>query len=372
MALWKRIKDNRLEKAAKVREGRKAPALPQSVLIWIDAAYNDLPARIVRGLALAEAFACAGVERVTISCLESRNLPAETEKRSIAWIHSRPNGNPITFNEIVKQAGADLVVADSATPPRLQFDIHVPLFALLADSFSPTLFESDRVNAVLLPGLIEPPDFETISLLPSRVGDAIHGPQYVPLPNEYFAPSPVETPPDRALIAVSGTVDADPLKRLIEIVHSAGLNAVSILADVPSPSADSLRVELSGVCELLIDPPLSERRAALRSTRVILAFPSLIVYELLSQHQPLVLLPQSEQETRMSRQLLEKGAARVIPTGEASDVLKTQVEEILHNEAARSQIITRASELIPPEGARNLVDVLVTRYAHGTRRHTAA
>ncbi len=372
MALWKRIKENRLEKAAKVREGRTVSVLPQSVLIWIDAACNDLPARIVRGLALAEAFVNAGIERVTVSCLECRNVPAETEKRSIAWIHSRPNGNPITFNEIVKQAGADLVIADSVIPPRLQLDIHIPLFALLADLFFLTLFESDRVNAVLLPGLIEPPDFETLSLLPSRVGDTIHGLQYVPLPGEYFTPPPLATPPEHALIAVSGMVDSDLIKRLIEIVHSAGINAVSILADIPSLSADSLRMELSDACEFLIDPPLPARLAALRNTRLILAFPSLSVYELLSQHRPLVLLPRSERETRTSRLILERGAARVIPAGETSDALKTQVEELLHNEPERNQLMTRASELIPSGGARNLVEVLLTRYAQGARRHTNA
>ncbi|MGC9328101.1 MAG: hypothetical protein ACP5I1_10745, partial [Candidatus Hinthialibacter sp.] len=67
MALWKQIKENRLERAAKARKERKSTAKPETILIWIDSSYNDQSARLVRAVALAEAFQQLGIQNVVLA-----------------------------------------------------------------------------------------------------------------------------------------------------------------------------------------------------------------------------------------------------------------------------------------------------------------
>ena len=359
MGLWKRIKENRLEKAAKVRERRQKAILPKSVLLWIDAAYNDAPARFVRGLAIAEAFRQAGVERVSLACLENANAPAEMDARDLQWIDVRPNRNPITFNEIVKRAEADLTIADSASPPRLQNDADV-LLCLLADGFSVPLLEADWIDAVLMPGFIIPPDFESVHVLPSRIGDCIHGEQYVSLPSVYAESQDAQK--DRVLIAVSGNVSSESVQTLINAVRGSWTGTIAILADV-SPSVEQrLKQELSGEFELEVDPPLQQRLSLLRQAKLVLMFPSLHVYEFLTLRTPVVLVPRSEAEAAVCRLILDRNAARVIPASESAEVFESTVKELLESNEACEHLGANAGELVTAEGANELAEALLSRF----------
>jgi hypothetical protein len=362
MSLWKRIKEKRSEKTAKEQGGRQAAVRPHSALIWIDAVYSDLPARVARGLAIAEAFCAEGVEKVTLACLQSRNLPDEADRRGAHWLDSRPNGAPITFNEIVKTAEADLVIADSSTPPRLQSDLKVPLFVLLADAFSPNLLEPDSIKALLLPGLILPPDFETLRLLPNRIGDCIHGPQYVPIPSAYATDGASAPQEDRVLIALSGNGIPETLTQLLETVKRSWSGEITVLADVSAGAAQKIQEIKEDRVEFLIDPPLSERLSAMRRAKLALAYPSLTQYELLALKKPVILMPRNEGEIQLCRLVLEAKAARAVPASESQDALSLCLEELLKSDEGRKKLSAGAGELIPANGAKNIMDSLLARF----------
>lgn len=367
--LWKRSKEKRSEKATKERGGRQAAILPESVLIWIDAAYSDFPARVARGLAIAEAFRAEGVEKVTLSCLQSRSLPIEADSRGVQWLDSRPNGAPITFNEIVKTVAADLVIADSCTPPRLQADLKVPLFVLLADAFSPNLLEADSIHAVLLPGLILPPDFETLQLLPSRLGDCIHGAQYVPIPRAYTANGVAAVKEDRLLIALSGNGVSENLAQLLETVKRSWSGDITVLADTSAGAAQKIQEMKEDRVEFLVDPPLPERLAAMQRAQFALSHPSLTLYELLALKKPVIVTPRNDGEIQLCRLALEANAIRAVPASESLDALSLCIDDLMKSEEARKKLRAGAGELVSTHGAKNIVNALLARFERmGGRR----
>ncbi len=359
MALWKIIKKNRKEKTKKTK---KAP-LPKSVMIWIDAAYSDQPARVIRGLALAEAFCKADIESVSLSCLACGGLTDEITKRNIQWINSRPDGNPLTFNEIVKVSAADIVIADCTTPPRLQPDLNTSLFALLADAYSDSLFASNRVDAALLPGLITQPDFENIEAQASCMADCIHGLQYVPILDEYFSQNNETPSEDRLLIAVSGNASPEDLSPILDAVRPLTRSPIKILADVSTNSADQLKEAFSSDAELLISPSLSDRITAIRQTCLVIARPGLNIYELIAMGKPVILTPRTDKEIKTCQLFLKQNAVRVTPIADSFDMLKMSIEELLKNGEERKKLSQQAVDLLDANGSKNTVDILLTRFA---------
>lgn len=362
MSLWKRIKDNRVEKTVKAREQQSSKVRPESVLIWIDAACNDHSARVVRGLAIAEAFRSKGIEKITLACLQSRNLLSEANDRNVYWLDSRPNGNPITFNEIVKTSKADLVIADSSVAPRLQSDLPVPLFVLLADVFSPSLLETDSIRVVLLPGLISPPDFEILRILPSRIGNCIHGMDYVPIPNSYFTDEIPNSQEDRVLAVLSGTMTPESFTSLLQTVKQSWSGGIVILADTPAESVQKIQEMTDESIEWLIAPSLRERVDAIRRAVVALAYPALNVYELLALRKPVLLMPRNEEEIRICRIALEQNVARVVPTSESMETLSLCFNELLKNRESRKFLSEQTKNWMPVHGARDMADALLARY----------
>ncbi len=371
MALWKRNKEKQPGQATKGKNGIPVKDnRPQSVLLWIDAVHQDLPARVIRGVAIAHAFRNAGIEKVTLACLESANLPGETDRLHIQWMNSRPEGKPITFGEIVKTTAADLVIADSLTPPRLPAEYKESLLIMLAEQFSPPLLESEWVNSLLLPGYGISPDFETLNLLPSRLADCFHGLDYVALGNDYFLSNePVSE--NHVLIMVSGASCSESIPSLLETVRTIWKGTVIVLADVLSHERSRIQEAVTGETLLMIDPPFSERRSAIRSASLILATPFLNLYEALALRKPLVLLPRTETEKKLGRLIQEKKGMRVIPFEEANEPLKRCLEELLQSEDERKKVGNGTGDSIPATGAKNLVDVLLARFERSRNRLTA-
>jgi len=360
MALWKKIRKNRKDKTNKIK---KSPR-PKSVMIWIDAAYNDQPARVIRGLALAEAFCNAGIESVSLSCLACSNLTDEIEKNpKIKWIDSRPNGNPLTFNEIVKVSAAEIVIADCTTPPRLQPDLNTSLFILLADEYSDSLFASHRVNAALLPGLIITPDFEKTEVPASRMADCIHGAQYIPMPDAYYTQTDASPAPGHLMIAVSGNASLEEISPILDALHPLSKSPITILADVSTDSAKQLQEAYTDNVELLISPSLADRMTAIRQASLAIACPGLNILELLALRKPVIITPRSNQQVKVCQLLLKQNTVRVTPIADSLDMLKMNVEELLKNEEERKNLSKQAGDLLDANGSKNVVDALLTRFA---------
>ncbi|MBN2328371.1 MAG: hypothetical protein JXR73_14595 [Candidatus Omnitrophica bacterium] len=363
MALWKQIKENRLERAAKARKGRKSIAKPESILIWIDSAYNDQSARLVRAIALAEGFQKSGINHIVLACPESQNLPEESEKRHIQWVDSRPGGDPLPFFEIVKASNADLAISDCFILPRHSSDETIPYWVLLCDVFSRQVFDSDAIQTYLMPGWILAPDFERLDLPPSRLGNCLHGVDYVPIPTIYYdeVSSPIE--PDRLLIALSGHVNLESLRQLLDAIRNSWKDGVCILADVNSKMAPQIREKIAGNIELLIDPPWEKRLKAIRRAKLVLAYPSLNVYEFFAMCKPMILMPRNRQEALLCRMVLEQEAARAVPAEEMMDLLKPCIDDLLRSEGERARLIQRMKSLITPISAQNVAHALLARYA---------
>lgn len=362
MGLWKRIKENRSEK--KSREERTSTIRPKSVLVWIDAACNDLPARVVRGLAIAEAFRIEGIDAVSLACLQNRNLPEEANRRNIQWIDSRPDGNPITFTEIVKTSNADFIVADSCAAPRLQNDLRVPLLALLSDSFSPPLLEGESIHAAVLPGLISPPDFEHTRILPSRIGNCLHGAQYVPIPACYRSDDTLALQENHVLLTLAGNVEPESYASVIQAVQRYWSGEIIVLADIPAGHVQKLQeIETSGEnVKWVIDPPLTERIEAIRNAVFALAFPSLNVYELWACQKPVVLLPRNDGEKRIGQMAIEQNIARMVPLSETPESLDRCIDELVNEKEAGRILGESARTWMPEHGARNIVNALLARF----------
>ncbi|HXK93784.1 MAG TPA: hypothetical protein PKV38_08890 [bacterium] len=373
MVFWKKKDKNHSSSPQEIQLAPGTPARPDHVLVWIDAAYADLPARFVRGMALAEAFRQAAVPNVTLACLPTRNLPGAAEERNIHWLNIRPNGAPVLFSEILETTQADLVLADCLTPPRFQPTPWLALFALISDSYSDSLIASSAVDSLLLPGLVSPPVFAALSLPPSRMADCFHGTRYLPLPALYFADKAKADdasagPPEekRFLIAVSVHVNPDSIAMLVECLRESGTGRIQILADVSQTAADRLRDNLAGDIEWLHDPPLGGRWQIIREASWILSYPGLPVYECLLAGQSVILLPRSDPEERICRLVESRGAARVIPAQITSDKekLKTCLNGWLHDETLYQNLRQNAREVVEGNGARNTVDILLNRFRH--------
>jgi len=362
MGLWKRIKENRPEK--KSREEQSTTIRPKSVLIWIDAACIDHPARVVRALAIGEAFQSEEIASVTLACLQSRNLPEEAKLRNIQWVDSRPNGNPITFNEIVKTSNADLIVADSCAAPRLQNDLHVSLLALVSDAFTAHLLEGESIHTIILPGLVSPPDFENTRILPSRIGSCIDGADYISIPLLYHADHTPNSSDGHVLIALAGNVNPESFASLRETVQRSWSGNIVILADGNIGQIEKLQ-EINATAEnikWLIDPPLLERIEAIHSAVVALAFPSLNVYELLACNKPVLLISRNEEENRICQLAREQNLARTVPVSETPEGLYQTINELLNDKDARRILSERARAWMPVQGAKNIVRALLARF----------
>ncbi|MGC9330104.1 MAG: hypothetical protein ACP5I1_20880 [Candidatus Hinthialibacter sp.] len=214
-----------------------------------------------------------------------------------------------------------------------------------------------------MPGWVLAPNFEKLDLLPSHMGNCLHGPEYVPIPSSYYEkdPSPVE--PDRLLIALSGHVNLDALSSLLASIRSFWKEGVSILADVNSPMEMQFREAISGDIELLIDPPWEKRLQAIRRTKLALAYPSLNVYEFFALRKPVILMPRNRQEALVCRVVLEQEAARVVPADESLEVLKSCMDDLLRDEKERTHLMERLKTLFPPNNAQNAANALLSRYA---------
>ncbi|MFB3787571.1 MAG: hypothetical protein ACE15F_14515 [bacterium] len=369
MTFWKKKVRDHTSSPREIHTSPPSPARPRHVLVWIDASYADHPARIIRGLALAEAFKQASILQVTLACLPTRHLPAETEKRNLHWLNTRPGGAPLLFHEILKTTQADLVIADCLTPPRFQPAPPLVLFALVSDLFSDSLLASPMVDSLLIPGLACPPDFSSLSLLPSRLADCFHGPRYIPLlaiPDEAgnTNPAPASTEDKTVLIAISGNENPEILHGLLERIRESWKGRIQILADIPPSAGERLKEALGGENTVLHDPPLPDRWKAIGAAQTIVAFPGLQVYEFLGCGKPVILLPRSDPEERIGRLLEARGAVRVIPVGASINMekLKESFNELNQNETLRSFLQQKAKEIVEDGGARNAVDLWLRRY----------
>ena len=330
--------------------------------MWIDNACGGLSSRLVRNLALAEVFKRANVPDVTIACRKRRKLPSELEKRGIHWLNSEPENGPLSLSEIIDHTSPQLVLTESETPVRLRSSNNVIMHGLTADSFSEDLFLSETADTVILPGWIVPPEFDTLGIPPSRLGDCLHGGPYVSLPELYRQPLAANREEDRILITVAGDVTPEMITPIIESVKACWEGLITLLADVSPAVAQPIRDRFESEFDVMTDASLRKRFNAIEQSRLVITTPTCALYEFLVQGKPMILLHRTEREKRLCRTIEEETSARTAAV-EGMALLKRHVNELVRDESTRKELGENAAGAIDKRGAERLVLALLKRYA---------
>lgn len=334
-------------------------ALPilDRVLIWIEGGANR-NARLVRGVGLAEGFLKQKAKAVHLVSPPGLDIEASSTRLNIQWQDINA-AEGLTLKKRVQELKPDLVVLDSNNPQSAISSLQniEPALALLTDEFSEDLLMAD---SVLLPGLIQQPDFESFKAPPSYVLRCIHGPQYIPLPQSYAQPLSPEAA--SIVMAVSPDHPLETWKQWIDAVLSWNLRSVSLLLEDCQDWEEAFSTQYPDLPRTDSKASFQQRLDCINSGRVIVASPGLIAYECLARGKALVLLDKAE-PSYLSKTLIEQQAALSISTGTPNflDQLKKKINDLLFNHELRKAMEQKAGETFSRKGGTKLAQEAIKR-----------
>ncbi|RJP35543.1 MAG: hypothetical protein C4527_00385 [Candidatus Omnitrophota bacterium] len=361
---WKRLFTDKEEEPSPPNE-QELKGKPEIILLWIDPDHPDLPARVIRAFAYVEALLKETGAQIRLACANAGDLLNSIKRNGIEWIDLSGGEIPLSFGDFVAQETPDLTIADLCKAPsanRLREINSHTMLVLLGSSFEESLFGAD---AVLLPGVIAPPAFETVSFPPSRLGKCIHGEEFISLPDCYFdEKTDLQEIGLKPCLAVTESISLEDSLAIANQLQTACNEEVVILADVRELKYRQFK-ESMPVNEIIAGSvTLGERLQALNRSRFVVTHFSLLVYEFMSQGKPLILLPRTEAETAVCRLLRERGAAMVCDGGKNrdGDELRNCLITLWGDESLQKKLGETARRIVAGEGARRTIVELMARW----------
>jgi hypothetical protein len=334
------------------------------VLLWIDGAYHDFTARLVRGFALGEAFRQSGVDSVTMACPETDGAFLDSNLFRINLIDISKKSSLSDLQQIITEQKPDIIIADVVSSAKVKEMYEMPqkpFFVLLADAFSESLFLADMV---LLPGMIPYPNFEEMDMLPSHIDKTRHGMNYLLFPSGYHQPVVPAQSSDSLCLALSGNPSRKDIQSLVDMAESIEAQPY-LFADVPAPALWQIRketrLETMGSSELTI----KQRIAAIDRARMIVAFPSIHVYEFLARGKAVLLLPRTDFEKRICADMESENMVRVFSQAATNEIpaLRQKVQELWSDEALLASLADSARPACKECGANRTVAEILKRFA---------
>ncbi|MBD3268390.1 hypothetical protein GF373_17120 [bacterium] len=335
-------------------------ALPiQTALIWIDPAFKDVTARIVRGFALAEACRDHAIPTVLLSCPETDGSFLDSNLYRIHLLDNTRKKSTQDFAALLDRWEPDLVIADLVNPSKPQsLKARIPHLALIGDSFSESLFYADTV---LLPGPVPYPNFETLDLLPSTLDNSLHGQRYIPLPHQYFTER--EHTPSKIGLALSGNCSVHDVDVLVTLITHLGWMDYFFFADMPEKAFWPIRNAYPNKGRNGFDLTIKQRIRFIDEARVILAYPDIHIFEFLARGKPVVLLPRNQIEYKICQEFAKKEVTLTLPlqTQEEREALPNQLQISIQNENTMQALARKAQDYMKAECANNAVEEILKR-----------
>jgi hypothetical protein len=327
------------------------------VLFWIDSLFGDCSARIVRAFALAEALKTLGAPHVTIACPDTDGIFLDSNLYRIPVVDNTKTNSFKDLEALLRNNQPDCLIADVVAVAKLRAGFKNskrPYLVLLADTFSESHCFADLV---LIPGLLPPPNFEEIDLLPSHLSKILHGLAYIPFPTLYQQPPAVSTEPQPIGLVLSGTGLHTDLVHLVQHIESVHPGPIELFVDGSPKLIWSIKNTLSTPLLSGVECTIRQRMAWIDHCQMIVAFPSIHVYECLARHKPVLLLPRSDVETKIAALLQTQNLVRAFPGPVEDDLAGFQATF----QAATSRPHTAPPLRIPLDGAARIAQELQKR-----------
>lgn len=339
---------------------------PNKVLLWMDGGYSDASARFIRGYALAEALRKQGISQLLFAGPETDGAFLDCNLYRSELLDNTRKSSTADFWNCITQHKPDIVIAEMVNPARIKNQANqpkIPFLALLGDAFSESLFFA---KLILLPGFIPYPDFEEMDLLPSHLDKTLHGNNYLLLPSVYHE-SAVESNPlsrQELCIAITGNQSPKDIMPAVESMKPLHPSNLFLLADISETTLWQIQQEYKG--EILSGSKITvkKRIAAIERSRLIIAFPSLPVYEFLARGKAVLLLPRNDFEMSICERLKKEGAAAVCPVQQSNflEELQKRSRELWENGSQLKTMGENARRLISKEGAGCVACEILKRY----------
>ncbi len=335
----------------------------QSVLIWVDESYRDPVSRVVRALALEEAYRDTGLREVHLVCPTIGLFTHEASQRGINVSTPDHEAPPLTLADTIQQLQPDIVVADLLNPPvafpRTAGDKRL-LFVLLCDRFHETALGADMV---ILPGCHPAPTFESLRLQPSRLADCLHGWDVVPLPKLYEEEASSNTSTS-CIVALSSDEFVDHMLPLEQTLKTVFKQSLSLLDD----SANGLPDKLKG----LFDPKktcdrestLKDRRDMIDQANVVLTHTGPHMYEFLARGKNVILYTTSESEWTTAQWMQSQlgGVMAFNARKKEGDELDSQLKSVLDAPEIQKRAENNAEPIIKKNGAAHIASLTMDRW----------
>ncbi len=343
---------------------------PRTLLIWIDPTKENQIARHIRALALIEAFRRVEVETILLPSASRDYFREDFQCHQVRWLENVSEISALSIQDVIQKEKPNMTLADIGRTSfaRIFAEIRRQTFLVSIGEKLEEIFFS--ANAVLLPEIILTPNFETLSLSPSRLGRCIHGERYLPLPSSYTERAAKEEMSANPLVfLLSSRFFTDKMFSLIKQLHTNVQSKLLIIYDAKESEFNHWKEDLLGVEFVSLHESVEKRLQTLNQARMgILPFSS-PSYELMALGKPTLLLAHSKEEKELGQLFAEKGIAKVISmeTEQYIDSALQIAQELWENDSLRETIGTTAEQFFPKDGAKQVVEELIFRFSRSIR-----
>lgn len=335
----------------------------QSVLIWVDESYRDPVSRVVRVLALEEAYRDTGLREVHLVCPTIGLFTHEAGQRGINVSTPDHEAPPLTLADTIQQLQPDIVVADLLNPPvafpRTAGDKPL-LFVLLCDRFHETALSADMV---ILPGCHPAPRFESLRLQPSRLADCLHGLDVVPLPKLYEEEVSSNSSTS-CMVALASEEFMDHMASLEQTLKNAFKQPLFLLDDRANGLPDKLKGLFEPKTTCNRESTLKDRLHMIDQANVVMTHTGPHIYEFLARGKAVILYATSDSEWTTAQWLqsqLDGVTAFDARKKEGSD-MESRLKNVLDDPEFQKQTKNKTELIIKENGAVRIATLTMNRW----------